>query len=110
GSNSRHRNYVQAAHWFQRAAEQGDLRSVYYLGNFYSAGLGVPQDHLLACALLKAYDLMGGQKKDMEKYIKSAERTFLKKKLKVVNSLAKDLSIQGNFSSAFGNYVASLNR
>src|SRR5690606_28857192 len=82
--DGRHRNDVHAIHWHQRAAEQGDLDSVYSLGIFDALGRGASKDHLLACALLNAYTLMGDKKDAMLTYIESAEKTTLKKKIKAV--------------------------
>jgi TPR repeat protein len=42
------KDYTQAAKWYGRAAEQGDIMSQYFLGTMYAEGQGVPQDDLLA--------------------------------------------------------------
>ena len=34
----------QAAHWYRKAAEQGELNSQYNLGVMYANGEGVPED------------------------------------------------------------------
>ena len=39
---------VEAAKWFRKAAEQGNVTSQYYLGVMYSAGQGVQQDYVQA--------------------------------------------------------------
>jgi TPR repeat protein len=39
------RNYAEAARWFRRAAEEGDVVAQYTIGNMYYAGQGVAQDH-----------------------------------------------------------------
>jgi TPR repeat protein len=108
--DGRYRNDVHAIHWHQRAAEQGNLESVYFLGAFYALGRGASTDHLLACALLKAYALMGGKNDAMLTYIASAEKKTLKNKIKAVNELAIELAKPNNFSDALSEYVASLNR
>lgn len=37
--------YQEAALWFQKAAEQGNVDSQKILGHFYEEGLGVEQDY-----------------------------------------------------------------
>ena len=41
-------NYVKAADYYSKAAEQGDAESMYRLALCYLRGLGVPEDTLLA--------------------------------------------------------------
>ena len=36
-------DYTEAVRWCRRAAEQGDARAQYNLGNMYYNGMGVPQ-------------------------------------------------------------------
>ena len=43
-------DYAQAAFWYRKAAEQGDLGAQYKLGVLYCYGLGVPQDYAQAAA------------------------------------------------------------
>lgn len=38
-------NYDQARHWFQLAAEQGNAKGQYLLGDLYAHGQGVRQDY-----------------------------------------------------------------
>ena len=38
-------NYVQAARWYRKAAEQGLAAAQYNLGVMYAEGNGVPQDY-----------------------------------------------------------------
>lgn len=38
-------DYVRAAYWFRRAAEQNDPGAQYGIGTLYLLGRGVPQDH-----------------------------------------------------------------
>lgn len=45
-----HKDYLQAASWFRKAAEQGDALSEYALGLMYYGGLGVTQDYVQAIA------------------------------------------------------------
>jgi len=42
------KDYAQAAEWFRKAAEQGDVKGQYNLGLFYSDGKGVGQDYAQA--------------------------------------------------------------
>lgn len=37
-------DYAEAAKWFRKAAEQGDIYAKTYLGGMYAQGLGVPKD------------------------------------------------------------------
>lgn len=41
-------NYVQAADWYRRAADQGNTQAQFKLGTLYNFGFGVPQDYALA--------------------------------------------------------------
>ena len=41
-------DYTQAAIWYRKAAEQGDVLAEYTLGVAYNLGQGVPQDHAQA--------------------------------------------------------------
>ncbi|CAN5424003.1 hypothetical protein BH11PSE11_BH11PSE11_01760 [soil metagenome] len=41
-------DYINAAIWYRKAAEQGESGSFYALGDLYARGLGVPQDPVLA--------------------------------------------------------------
>jgi len=41
-------NFVEAAYWYRRAAEQGDPDAQYFLGVSYDLGKGVPEDWVLA--------------------------------------------------------------
>jgi len=43
-----HNDYVLAARWSQKAAEQGHIKAQYYLGLAYEFGIGVPQDQVVA--------------------------------------------------------------
>ncbi len=45
-------DYVQARHWYQEAANQGEPFAEASLGLFYGAGKGVKQDYVLAYAWL----------------------------------------------------------
>ncbi len=45
-------DYVQASHWYQEAANQGEPFAEASLGLFYGAGKGVKQDYVLAYAWL----------------------------------------------------------
>jgi uncharacterized protein len=36
----------EAANWFRRAAEQGQVEAQYNVGLMYGAGMGVPQDYV----------------------------------------------------------------
>ena len=47
-------NYLEAAKWYQMAAEQGDLYAQINLGSMYSAGRGVPQDYKEAIKWFRA--------------------------------------------------------
>jgi TPR repeat protein len=38
-------DYVQAMQWYQKAADQGDIRGMTHFGYFYENGLGVSQDY-----------------------------------------------------------------
>ena len=38
-------NYAEAARWYRKAAEQGNVAAQYYLGVCYASGQGVPQDY-----------------------------------------------------------------
>jgi uncharacterized protein len=38
-------DYQEAAKWFRRAADQGDVAAPLYLGIMFAGGQGVPQDH-----------------------------------------------------------------
>ncbi len=38
-------NYEQAASWYEKGVDGGDLTSGYYLGLLYEQGLGVEQDY-----------------------------------------------------------------
>lgn len=44
------KDYKNAAKWFQKAAQRGDVFAQYRLGYLYSEGLGLPQDHDKATA------------------------------------------------------------
>lgn len=44
------KDYKNAAKWFLKAAEQGDVFAQYQIGTFYSEGLGLEQDHDKATA------------------------------------------------------------
>ncbi len=46
-------NRVEAAKWFRKAAEQGDLRAINILGVLHVNGLGVPQDTVEAVRLFR---------------------------------------------------------
>lgn len=37
-------DYVEAAKWWRKAAEQGDVNAQYFLAHMYMSGRGVPQD------------------------------------------------------------------
>ena len=45
-------DYVLAARWYRRAAEQGLAQAQHNLGALYDAGRGVPQDYVRAYAWL----------------------------------------------------------
>src|SRR6202047_4328196 len=38
------RDFVQSAHWYQKAADQGNPDAQVQIGYFYKLGIGVPQD------------------------------------------------------------------
>ena len=42
------KDYMTAARWLQRAAEQDHLVAQFFLGLLYDTGQGVPQDHAIA--------------------------------------------------------------
>ena len=41
-------NYTEAAKWYRKAAELGDVEAQLYVGRMYANGQGVPQDYALA--------------------------------------------------------------
>jgi TPR repeat protein len=41
-------NYLQASHWYHKAAEQGFAMSQFNLGEMYAGGLGMPKDYVKA--------------------------------------------------------------
>ena len=43
--NGVEQDYAQAAPWYEKGVEAGDLTSGYYLGLLYAQGLGVDQDY-----------------------------------------------------------------
>ena len=44
GENGRTKDYVEAAKWFKKSAEQGYAKAQYSIGYFYSVGVGVQKD------------------------------------------------------------------
>jgi TPR repeat protein len=46
--NSKHWRFTQAAFWYRKAAEQGDVDAQYNLGSLYYDGRGVPHDYAQA--------------------------------------------------------------
>lgn len=124
------KDYKNAAKWFLKAAQQGDVFAQYQIGTFYSEGLGLPQDHDKATAYfyeaakkgdIKAQYQMGvayykgnGVSKNTEKALewlmmaaekgdKSAE-TYLKfisvKQQQAVNELRHKSSVKGQIYDA----------
>jgi DNA polymerase-3 subunit epsilon len=45
GQNGVTKDYEQAVYWYKKAAEQGDIRAQYNLGDYYCVGRGVTQDY-----------------------------------------------------------------
>jgi TPR repeat protein len=41
-------DYAEAIKWYRKAAEQGDARAQFNLGNMFRTGKGVPQDYVEA--------------------------------------------------------------
>ena len=64
-------NYVEAAAWYQKAADKGYSRAIFNLGTLYEQGLGVPQDSLKA---LNLYREASGIPEDSLIYTSAAQR------------------------------------
>lgn len=53
GTNGLPNNRVEAAKWFRKAAEKGDLRAINILGVLHVSGIGVPQNTVEAVRLFR---------------------------------------------------------
>ena len=54
------KNYEESVKWYRRGFEKGDYWSGFYLAYYYSEGIGVPQDGLIALELYKKVYELGG--------------------------------------------------
>ncbi|MGI0135128.1 MAG: tetratricopeptide repeat protein [Candidatus Micrarchaeaceae archaeon] len=71
-------DYVKAAYWLRKAAEQGYAGAQYKLGAMYSLGVGVPQDYVQAAkwfilAKASGYDEGGNLLHSTEQVMTSAQ-------------------------------------
>lgn len=79
-------NHADAANWFLKAANKGNIKAYAILGIMYVDGLGVPQDHTKA----------------MKWYRKASEHNYAKAEtvFRVTESIAASTSARGNAASA----------
>ncbi len=87
-TESRIKDYSQAAEWFTRSAQQGYRKAQYIIGLMYARGLGVKSDPVRAYAWLKVAAAQGSRRAMV--YLKKLAENMSPYQLERAHILTKD--------------------
>lgn len=97
--------------WYRKAAESRSDGALADLGQYYKAGIGVPQSKVAACALLKLSQSNPSDDVDQEKLsnvIGGLQKTLTDKEASEADALLREMSKPGNLLKALDGYMKSI--